>query len=166
MEVSSTKYDATGMGLAMIPGNPVRTYQRTPYGVIIGGPDGKAPSSRVLLNLTLSISLSPLTGISLPTQPCVTPPCSTLHFRRRLRYPHSRCGRFLPSYEVFSNFYRLSSKADAGSSDRWRRARRSATSASLSVHLALITSAAFTVRSTSSEIRVNANTNTASVIGG
>jgi hypothetical protein len=46
MEVFSTKCDGTGMGLAMIPGNPVRTYQRTPYGVIIGGQDGKAPSSR------------------------------------------------------------------------------------------------------------------------
>jgi hypothetical protein len=46
MEVFSTKYDGTGMGLATISGNPVRTYQRTPYGVIIGGPDGKAPSSR------------------------------------------------------------------------------------------------------------------------
>jgi hypothetical protein len=69
MEVSSTKYDGTGMGLAMIPGNPVRTYKRTPYGVIIGGPDGKAPSSRGLLNLTFSISSSLLTVISLPTQP-------------------------------------------------------------------------------------------------
>jgi hypothetical protein len=45
MEVSSTKYDGTGMVLASIPGNPVRTYQRMPYGVIIGGPDGRVPSS-------------------------------------------------------------------------------------------------------------------------
>jgi hypothetical protein len=41
MEVSSTKYDGTGMVLAEIPGNPVRTYERTPCDVIIGGPDGK-----------------------------------------------------------------------------------------------------------------------------
>jgi hypothetical protein len=45
MEISSTKYDGSGMVLSRIPENPVRTYQRTPYGVIIGGPDGKAPSS-------------------------------------------------------------------------------------------------------------------------
>jgi hypothetical protein len=42
MEVSSTKFYGTDMVLARILGNPVRT----PYGVIIGGPDGKAPSSR------------------------------------------------------------------------------------------------------------------------
>jgi hypothetical protein len=46
MEVSSTKYYGTDMVLARIPGNPVRTYLRTPYGVIVGGPDVKAPSSR------------------------------------------------------------------------------------------------------------------------
>jgi hypothetical protein len=45
MEVSSTKSDGTGMVLARIPGNPVRIYQRMPYGVIIGGPDGIVPSS-------------------------------------------------------------------------------------------------------------------------
>jgi hypothetical protein len=45
MEVSSKKYDGTGMVLNRIPGNPVRTYQRMPYGVIIGGPDGIVTSS-------------------------------------------------------------------------------------------------------------------------
>jgi hypothetical protein len=60
MEVSSTKYDGTGMVISRIPGNPVHTYQRTPYDVIMGGPDGKAPSSRGFIE-------SHLVAISLPS---------------------------------------------------------------------------------------------------
>jgi hypothetical protein len=83
MAVSSTKYDGTGMGLATIPGNPVRTYQRTPYGVIIGGPDGKAPSSWGFIE-------SHVFDIFLPPNLYLS-----TYFRLRLRYPHSRCGRAL-----------------------------------------------------------------------
>jgi hypothetical protein len=60
MEVSSTKYDGTGMGLAMIPGNPVRTYKRTTYSVIMGVPGGKSPSSRIFIEShVFDISLPP-----------------------------------------------------------------------------------------------------------
>ena len=52
------------------------------------------------------------------------------------------------------------------SSDRWRRARRSATSASLSVNLARIASTALAARSEFSDRVVKAKISTASVIGG
>jgi hypothetical protein len=121
----------------------------------------------VLLNLTFSIYFSLLTGISLPTQPCVTPPFSTPHFRRRFRYPHSRSIRALPTF--IRSVLNLLKAVKQGRRREFRpleTTRRSATSVSLSVHLALITSAAFTVRSASSKSRGNAITNTASVIGG